>query len=160
MKFDRLFTSTRLTITNTKLSYCWQTARHYCPLANDGNLLARFCDHSPDGSSRQHIGRIFRVLPTPSHMTPSMTGIPSSYGVHIWCGKTRMAGRQSGEGRMMIDSVVWAQYINVTDRQTDRHVAIANSMPIHWCRVAKWQKSQTNQKWVSEQRFNVPLDTV
>jgi len=31
---------------------------------------------------------------------------------------------------MMIDSVVWAQYINVTDRHTDRqtdsHVAIAN----------------------------------
>jgi len=24
----------------------------------------------------------------------------------------------SGEGRMMIDSVVWAQYINVTDTQT------------------------------------------
>jgi len=32
--------------------------------------------------------------------------------------KTRMAGLQSGEGRMMIDSVVWAQYINVTDTQT------------------------------------------
>jgi len=29
-----------------------------------------------------------------------------------------MAGLQSGEGRMMIDSVVWPQYINVTDRQT------------------------------------------
>jgi len=28
-----------------------------------------------------------------------------------------MAGRQSGETRMMIDSVVWAQYINVTDTQ-------------------------------------------
>jgi len=28
-----------------------------------------------------------------------------------------MAGLQSGEGRMMIDSVIWAQYINVTDRQ-------------------------------------------
>jgi len=36
-----------------------------------------------------------------------------------------MAGLQSGEGRMMIDSVVWAQYINVTDTQTDSHVAIA-----------------------------------
>jgi len=40
-----------------------------------------------------------------------------------------MAGLQSGYGRMMIDSVVWAQYINVTDRQTDRHIAIAK------CRV-------------------------
>jgi len=47
-----------------------------------------------------------------------MTGIPSSYRVRIWYGKTRMAGLQSGEGRMMIDSVVWAQYINVTDTQT------------------------------------------
>jgi len=40
---------------------------------------------------------------------------------------------------MMIDSVVWAQYINVTDIQTDRqrdrqadsHVAIANAAPTH-----------------------------
>jgi len=34
-----------------------------------------------------------------------------------------MAGLQSGEGRMMIDSVVWAQYINVTDthRQPRRY---------------------------------------
>jgi len=29
-----------------------------------------------------------------------------------------MAGLQSGEGRIMIDSVVWAQYINMTDTQT------------------------------------------
>jgi len=36
-----------------------------------------------------------------------------------------MAGLQSGEGRMMIDSVVWAQYINATDRHTDSDVAIA-----------------------------------
>jgi len=31
-----------------------------------------------------------------------------------------MAGLQSGEGRMMIDSVVWAQYINATNRYTDQ----------------------------------------
>jgi len=42
----------------------------------------------------------------------------SSYLAHIWCEKTRMAGLQSEESRMMIDSVVWAQYINVTDTQT------------------------------------------
>jgi len=29
-----------------------------------------------------------------------------------------MAGLQSGEGRMMIDSVVWAQHVNMTDTQT------------------------------------------
>jgi len=34
-----------------------------------------------------------------------------------------MAGLQSSEGRMMIDLVVWAQYININQR--DRHVAKA-----------------------------------
>jgi len=43
---------------------------------------------------------------------------PSGYQVHIWYEKTKMAGLQSGEGHMMIDSVVCAQYINVTDTQT------------------------------------------
>jgi len=32
-----------------------------------------------------------------------------------------MTGLQSDEGGLMIDSVVWAQYINVTDRQPRRH---------------------------------------
>jgi len=33
-----------------------------------------------------------------------------------------MAGLQYGEGRMMIDSLVWAQYINVREhRQPRRH---------------------------------------
>jgi len=54
-----------------------------------------------------------------------------SYRVHIGYGKTRMAGLQSDEGRMMIDSVVWAQHINVTDTQTHSHVATANAMPRH-----------------------------
>jgi len=58
-----------------------------------------------------------------------MRGIPPSYRVRIWCGKTRLAGLQYCEGRMMTDSVVWAQYINVTDTQTDSHVAIANALP-------------------------------
>jgi len=51
----------------------------------------------------------------------SNDGILSRYRVHIWYGKTRVAGLQSGEDRMKNDSVVWAQHINVTDRQTDRH---------------------------------------
>jgi len=38
-----------------------------------------------------------------------------------------MAGQQSGEGRVMIDSVVWTQYINVTDS----HVAIPNAALTH-----------------------------
>jgi len=42
-----------------------------------------------------------------------------------------MAELQSGTGRMIISSVVWAKYINVTDTQTDRHVVIANAAPTH-----------------------------
>jgi len=41
--------------------------------------------------------------------------------------QTKIAGLEPGEGRTTIDSVVWAQYINVSDRQTDSHVAIANA---------------------------------
>jgi len=55
-----------------------------------------------------------------------------------------MAGLQSREGHMMIDSVVWAQYINVTntqtDRQTDSHVDIANAA-LRYCvgqQKAQW----------------------
>jgi len=69
-----------------------------CPLVND-------CDYWPDFPT---------YLPL-SHLMPSMREIPSSYRVHIWYGKTRTLRLQSGEGRMMIDSVVGAQYINVTD---------------------------------------------
>jgi len=29
-----------------------------------------------------------------------------------------MAGLQSSEGRVIIDAVIWAQYINATDTQT------------------------------------------
>jgi len=50
------------------------------------------------------------------------------------------AGLQSGKGHMMMDSVVWAQYINMTDTQTDSHVAITNAVPMH--RVVQ-QKSAT-----------------
>jgi len=38
-----------------------------------------------------------------------------------------MAGIQSSEGRMIIDSVVWAQYINVTDS----HITIVDAVPMH-----------------------------
>jgi len=69
-----------------------------CSLANDCDLLAGFCEF----------------------LTPLMRGIPSSYRVHIWCRKIRMAGLQSGESRMMIDSVVWAQNVNVTHTHTHR----------------------------------------
>jgi len=46
-------------------------------------------------------------------------GIPAmGYRVHIWYGITRMARLQPGEGQVMMDSVIQAQYINVTDTQT------------------------------------------
>jgi len=57
-----------------------------------------------------------------SHLTPSATGILSSYRAHSWYGKTRMAGLQSGEGHMIIDSVVWAQYTNMSDTPTHRQL--------------------------------------
>jgi len=48
-----------------------------------------------------------------------------------------MAGLQSVEGRMMIDSVIWAQYINVTDReadrQTDRQTATSPNAALMHC---------------------------
>jgi len=58
------------------------------------------------------------------------TGDPIELRVHIWYGKNRTVSLQSGEGRIMIDSVVWAQYIDVTDTLfvADRQVAIANAV--------------------------------
>jgi len=53
-----------------------------------------------------------------------------------------MSGLQSGEGRMMIDSVVWAQHINVTDTQTDSHVAIANAVLTHCV-----ERQKTKRGW-------------
>jgi len=90
-----------LTQNATKHSFPCYAVKN-CRLMNDCNLLAGFSDF---------------YLPL-SHLTPSMWGIPSSCRVHIWYGKTRMVGLQSDEGRTMIDSVVWARYINVTDTQT------------------------------------------
>jgi len=58
--------------------------------------------------------------------------------------KTRMAGLQSGKGRTMIDLVVCAQYINLTDTQTatqpHRH---SNSRPNDCIRAAKTEKKNT-----------------
>jgi len=64
------------------------------------------------------IGLIFRLLPTPLPFDALNEAMSSSYQFHIWCGKTRMPRLQSGEGRLMIDSVVWPQYINATNTHT------------------------------------------
>jgi len=84
------------------------------PLVNECDLLAEF----------------FHFYLPSSHLTPSMSGIPSSYRVHIWYryGKTRMAGLQCGQGRIMMDSVVWVQYINVTDTAYKRDRQTATSL--------------------------------
>jgi len=62
---------------------------------------------------------------------PSVMRIPRAIGFTSGVEKPRMAGLQSGEGRMMIDSVVLAQYINVTDTHTDRHVTVATAALTH-----------------------------
>jgi len=51
---------------------------------------------------------------------------------------------------MMIDSVVWAQYIKC-DRYTDRHVAIANVAPTH-CdgRQNTHKKANVNKQFISD----------
>jgi len=69
-----------------------------------------------------------------------MMEIPSSYRVHIWYEKTRMAGLQCGEGRMMIDSRLGTMHQR--DRHTDSHVAIANAVLTH---CVKRQKSITTK---------------
>jgi len=50
-----------------------------------------------------------------------------------------MAGLQSGEGRMMIDFVVWAQYINVTDTET----ATSPEQMLCQCTVSGGKNKQT-----------------
>jgi len=52
---------------------------------------------------------------SPTFNYPSPIGRIELSGSYLVWKKTRMAGLQSREGRMMIDSVVWAQHINVTD---------------------------------------------
>jgi len=95
-----------------KFSCCWQTARRLCKLSRAVIwwMTAIYCWDFP-------------TYTYPLSFDALKKGIPSSYWIYIWYGNTRMAGLKSGKGRMMIDSVVWAQYINVTDthRQPRRH---------------------------------------
>jgi len=119
-------------IQNKMFGCRWQTARRRCPLVNECHLISGFS--------------FFLPL---SHFTPTKSGIPWSYRVHIWCGKARMAGLQSGEGRMMIDSVVWAQHINrQTHRQPRRHSK---------CRANKCWHAANDVYW---NKLIVPVDMV
>jgi len=65
---------------------------------NDYDLLAGFSDFCLS----LYIGR------------PQSLELSGSY--LAW--ETKVAKLRSGKGHMIIDSVVWAQYINVTDTQT------------------------------------------
>jgi len=94
---DYYITMRQCKLKQQELSSGWRAART--------NVFARGCNTT------------VRIT-YPQHLTPSMSGIASSYRVHIWYGKTRIAGLQSGGSWTMIDSAVWAQYINVTDGQT------------------------------------------
>jgi len=57
-----------------------------------------------------------------------------------------MAGLQSGEGHMTIDSVVWAQYINVTDTQPRHH---------NKCRPQHWRRAVRDLSWVKKEPIEV-----
>jgi len=59
-----------------------------------------------------------------------------------------MAGLQPSEGRMMIDLVVWAQYINVRDTQT--HIQPLRQLSRHSnsCPNALLQEAKMMQKVV------------
>jgi len=63
----------------------------------------------------RRIGRILRLIFAPPPWRPQWRGSCQAFGFIFDTGETRLAGLQSGEDRTMIDSVVWAQYINVTD---------------------------------------------
>jgi len=124
---------------NKKLSYRWQTARRLCtPMLTSPwhkTLRSKAAFHAVLLRAALSWMTAIYWRDFPTFTTPLPFDEP--YRVHIWYGKARMAGLQSNEGRMMIDSVVWAQYINVTDTQTYSHVATANAAPTH---CVRWQK--------------------
>jgi len=80
----------------------------------EAQLSMLCCQVLPSGEWLWFIGRIFRLLPTPipldAHNEGDSVELSGSW-----------LGYKLAEGRMMIDSVVWAQYISVTDTQRRRH---------------------------------------
>jgi len=65
-----------------------------------------------------------------------------------------MVGLKAAEGRMMIDSVVWALISNVTDRQIDSHVTIAIAALTH-C-VARQKLFQIIHSLEGSRRMSTP----
>jgi len=70
-----------------------------------------------------------------------------------------MAGLQTSEGCMMIDSVVWAQYINVTDTQTATS-PLGDAAPTHWRRAAKKAIYTTNTAKRYKLQYNELMKSV
>jgi len=54
-----------------------------------------------------------------------LEGNPLEFGDEIWRQKTRVLGLPDDEEIMPLAFFILTQYRRVTDRQTDRHVAIA-----------------------------------
>jgi len=110
-------TETRLPV-NKKLSCGWHAARTLVRVV--------FPTLRPAG---RYLLVVFSDIFLPFfHLTPSMRKVSSSYRVHIWYGKTRMAGLQSGEARTLHGDrlrVVWTHNTSAwqTDRQTDAQTA-------------------------------------
>ena len=61
----------------------------------------------------------------PLFEAPVRGGNPLEFGDEIWHQKTRVLGVPDGEEIVPLAFFVLTQYRRVTDRQTDRHVAIA-----------------------------------
>jgi len=98
-----------------------------CPLSKLNGGLSQL--HSADDKRCYLADQLQLLMYSQEEEEEAQHLTPSSHRVHIWYGKTRMAGLQSAEGRMMIDSVAWAQYINTTDTQTAMPHCDSNSRP-------------------------------
>jgi len=105
---------------NKKLGCRWHATRspeHLCASYSQHCILQDIIywpgfptrSHSPEGSSLQHIGGIFRLLPTPLPFDAINEVIPSSYRVHIWYGKTNGW------------ATIWWR-LHDTTHQRDRHI--------------------------------------
>jgi len=64
-------------------------------------------------------------FPTPLFFEAPTRENPLEFGDEIWRQKTRIMGLPDGEETMTLTLFILAQYRRVTDRRTDRHVAIA-----------------------------------
>ena len=63
-------------------------------------------------------------FPTKPSLRPQFGGKPLEFCYEIWRKKARIMGLPDGEKIMTLAFFVLTQYWRVTDRQTDRHVAI------------------------------------